>query len=131
MDAIKEWLKVPATLKQGLAELRKLHRDLHLANIELTRVTARLHALDAVIGEMQPLRDAMLTMEAAGIRRKFGGVIDVDYDRLLDTLGWDDETELLRTIQLRRKAHTARVRRAMKKKTAKPAAEARALQVVK
>ena len=54
-----------------------------------------------MIGQIQPLRDAISTLEGAGVRRTFGGAIDVDYDRLLNALGKDGEAELARTIALR------------------------------
>lgn len=56
------------------------------------------------VDAMQPLRDAINTLEGAGIRRKFGGVIDIDYDKMLTALGPDGERELADTIKKRTKS---------------------------
>lgn len=57
-----------------------------------------------LINSVQPLRDAINTLEQAGIRRKFGGVIDVNFNKFLDSIGSYDEGELEKIIKRRRKA---------------------------
>ena len=68
---------------------------------ENTKALAAAHTDN--LQRMEVFQQFMGSVETAGIRRKFGGVIDVDYDRFLNTLGPHDEAELDRTIQARKR----------------------------
>ena len=75
-------------------------------NLTLQRVINTLGAAAAshksLIEQQDTLRAFVSTVEAAGISRKFGSRIDVDYDKLLNNLGPDGEAEMIRTIKTRR-----------------------------
>jgi hypothetical protein len=74
-------------------------------NLTLQRVINALGAAAAshkgLIEQQDTLRAFVSTVEAAGISRKFGSRIDVDYDKLLNNLGPDGEAEMMRTIKIR------------------------------
>ena len=51
--------------------------------------------------KQRPLLDAVRTFENCGITRKYGGNIDIAYDRFLNGLGPHGEAELLEIIEER------------------------------
>ena len=77
-------------------QLAGLHTQVHslLDKDRQQLIEQNQRQLEAV----QPLRDAINTLESYGIRRKFGGVIDIDFDKLCKMLGDENLVQLEKSI---------------------------------
>lgn len=103
LKELRYFFRVQFSLPQILENLLAQQITIDLT---LQRVTNALSAAAAshksLIEQQDTLRAFVSTVEAAGIQRKFGSRIDVDYDKLLNNLGADGEAEMMRTIKSRR-----------------------------
>lgn len=90
---------LPQILERLLAQQAAIDLTLQQVANALGKAVANHKDL---IEQQDTLRTFVSTVEAAGIQRKFGSRIDVDYDKLLNNLGADGEAEMMRTIKSRR-----------------------------
>lgn len=101
MDAQSDYLNSIATRSDSVG--RDL-RDIHDAVKEATGQHKRL------VEQQDRLRAFAEAVESAGVKRKYGGTIDVDYDKLLNALGPQGEREMGRTLKARRDAARRRLK---------------------
>ncbi len=82
-------------------QLQSLYQQVRLILVDEREKLIQEHQrqLEAV----QPLRDAINTLESYGIRRKFGGVIDIDFDKLCHMLDPDSLHQLEKVLRDHRK----------------------------
>ncbi len=84
--------------RQVTEMLADAHAEVSLFRSEATGIRKQA---DQVQQKELSIAALVATMEQCGIKRKFGGSIDVDYDALLNALGTGGEAELRRTINQR------------------------------
>lgn len=78
---------------------QSMHMSLDTTSRSMSKVSNELRR---VIDKQEILRTFVGSIETAGIRRKFGGVIEVEYDKFLNAIGPIDELELEQTIKERK-----------------------------
>ncbi len=110
LKELKKFCRLLSSLPQTLVKQRGLLENLlarqdtlYLTIGQMTKaIDKATKDYEALVEQQDTLRAFVSTIEAAGISRKFGSRIDVDYDKLLDNLGADGEAEMMRTIKSRR-----------------------------
>ncbi len=110
LKRLRSFCRLLCSLPQSLEDHSKMLRELltqqatiKLTMLQIIQVVDRVTRDNKTLVEQRDiLRAFVSTVEAAGISRKFGSRIDVDYDKLLDNLGVDGEAEMMRTIKSRR-----------------------------
>ncbi len=110
LKGLKKFCRLLFSLPQFLEDQREMLRNLLARQdsidqgmrqvVQVISEATKDHR--TLVEQQDKLRAFVSTVEAAGIQRKFGSRIDVDYDKLLNNLGVDGEAEMMRTIKSRR-----------------------------
>lgn len=85
-----------------------MHKSLASASLSMEKVANELRR---TIEKQERLGEFVGSIETAGICRKYGGVIEVNYVKFLNNIGAVDEAELERTIKERKGGKVASITR--------------------
>ena len=100
---IKRLLDSPKRFDEMYARLLNKYNSMDARLWEMSRSVEKSQvAMSVLIGKQERMRTFIASVETAGVRRKFGGVIEVNFDKFLDVIGPSDEKELGEVIKARK-----------------------------
>lgn len=106
LEKVRDWLlsSLFSKIKDLAGQIGRLHTQMTMTSTEVRRLREKLHEENSRLNiKYAELKAHSEALEIAGVRRKFGGTIDIDYDKFLNALGPFDEKELKRVIEDRAK----------------------------